>query len=208
MTSRIRVLCVDDHRVVREGLAAMIGRRADMEVVASASSGEEAIELFRIHRPDVTLMDLQLPRMNGAEAIRVIRSEDAGARIIVLTMYHGDEDIYSALQAGASTYLTKDAVSDDLIPMVQRVHTGERPIPPNIAKLLATRATRATLSLREVEVLELIVEGLRNKEIAGTLRISEQTVKVHVKSVLSKLGVNDRTAAVRVGLQRGIVHLK
>jgi DNA-binding NarL/FixJ family response regulator len=204
---KIRLLCVDDHRVVREGLSAMIGRQPDMEVVALAATGEQAVELYREHRPDVTLMDLQLPTMSGLDAIRAIRREDPSARIIVLTMYHGEEDIYRSLEAGAATYLLKDSISDDLTTMVREVHTGQRPIPPQIARVLAARATQAPLSAREVEVVQLIAQGLRNKEIATALHITEETAKVHVRRVFAKLDVNDRTAAVRVAVRRGIIHL-
>jgi DNA-binding NarL/FixJ family response regulator len=204
----IRLLCVDDHRVVREGLSAMLGRQSDMEVVAQAATGEQAVELFRQHRPDVTLMDLQLPTMSGLDAIRAIRREDPGAHIIVLTMYHGEEDIYRALEAGAATYLLKDAISDDLTTMVREVHAGNRPIPPNIAEVLAARAAQPSLSAREVEVVRLIAQGLRNKEIATALHITEETAKVHVRRVFAKLNVNDRTAAVRIAMRRGIIHLE
>ena len=207
-TSKIRLLCVDDHRVVREGLSSMIGRQPDMEVVALAATGEQAVELFRQHRPDVTLMDLQLPTMSGLDAIKAIRREDPHASVIVLTMYHGEEDIFRALEAGAATYLLKDSISDDLTTMIRDVYEGGRPIPPNIAKVLATRATQALLSAREVEVVQLIAQGLRNKEIATALHITEETAKVHVRRVFAKLDVNDRTAAVRVALRRGIIHLE
>jgi DNA-binding NarL/FixJ family response regulator len=202
----IRVMCVDDHRVVREGLAAMIGSQSDMKVVAAAATGEQALELFRIHRPDVTLMDLQLPAMSGLDAIRAIRREDSTARVIVLTMYHGEEDVYRALAAGAATYLLKDSISDDLVAMIRDVHAGGRPLPPNIARVLAARTT--PLSAREVEVIELMAQGLRNKEIAAALHITEETAKVHVRRLFAKLQVNDRTAAVRVALRRGIIHLR
>jgi DNA-binding NarL/FixJ family response regulator len=203
----VRVLCVDDHRVVREGLAAMIGRQPDMQVVASAATGEQAVDLFRELRPDVTLMDLQLPTMSGLEAIRAIRGVDADARIIVLTMYQGEEDIFRALEAGAASYLLKDSISDDLTTMIREVQAGRRPITPIIAQLLSTRATQAPLTAREVEVVGLIAKGLRNKEIATELHITEETAKVHVRRVFVKLNVNDRTAAVHVALQRGIIHL-
>jgi two-component system NarL family response regulator len=204
----IRLLCVDDHRVVREGLSAMIGRQPDMEVVALAATGEQAVDLYREHRPDITLMDLQLPKMSGLEAIKQIRRDDPSANIIVLTMYHGEEDIYRALEAGAATYLLKDSISDDLTSMIREVHAGRRPIPPNIASVLAARALQAPLSAREVEVVRLIAQGMRNKEIATALHITEETAKVHVRRVFAKLDVNDRTAAVRVALRRGIIHLE
>jgi two-component system NarL family response regulator len=204
----IRLLCVDDHRVVREGLSAMIGRQSDMEVVALAATGEQAVDLYREHRPDITLMDLQLPKMSGLETIKAIRRDDPDANIIVLTMYNGEEDIYRALEAGAATYLLKDSISDDLTSMIREVHAGRRPIPPNIASVLAARATQAPLSAREVEVVRLIAQGMRNKEIATALHITEETAKVHVRRVFAKLDVNDRTAAVRVAMRRGIIHLE
>jgi DNA-binding NarL/FixJ family response regulator len=207
MASVIRILCVDDHRLMREGIAAVIGRNPDMEVIASAANGLQAVELFKTHRPDVTVMDLQLPIMGGLEAISAIRSEEPSARIIVLTMHQGDEDIHRALDAGAATYLLKDAIVDDLPRMVREVHAGGRPIPPDVAAILASRATHATLSPREIEVLELIADGYRNKEIAAELHISNETVKVHVKSILTKLTVSDRTAAVTVAVRRGIIHV-
>lgn len=204
---RVRLLCVDDHRVVREGLSAMLGSQPDMEVVGVATTGEEAVELFRRHHPDVTLMDLQLPTMSGLEAIRAIRRESPEARIIVLTMYHGEEDIYRALEAGAASYLLKDSISDDLAAMVREVAAGRRPIPPNIAEVLAARATQSALSAREVQVVQLIGQGYRNREIATELHIAEETAKVHVRRLFEKLNVNDRTAAVRIALRRGIIHL-
>lgn len=207
MTLPIRLLCVDDHRVVREGLSAMLGAQEDMEVVGLAASGEQAVEMHRQLLPDVTIMDLQLPGMGGLDAIRAIRGDTPEARIIVLTMYHGEEDIYRSLAAGAATYLLKDSITDDLVDMVRDVHAGGRPLPSRIAKVLATRDQQSSLSAREVDVVRLVAQGLRNKEIAGELNITEETVKVHVRRVLAKTGVNDRTAAVRVALQRGIIHL-
>ncbi|MBI3492624.1 MAG: response regulator transcription factor [Acidobacteria bacterium] len=203
----IRVLCVDDHRLVREGIALIIGRQPDMTVVASAASGEESVELFRRHRPDITLMDLQLGAMSGAEATRRIVREDPGARIVILTMYQGDEDIYRALNAGAATYLLKDTLSDDLIRVIREVHAGQHPIHPDIEARLAQRAGLSALTQREVEVLELVSRGMRNKEIAASLGISEETAQVHLKNILSKLKVQDRSAAITVGLRRGIIHL-
>lgn len=205
---KIRILSVDDHRLVLAGLALMIGRQPDMELVASAATGEEAITLFRLHRPDITLMDLQLPVMSGLEAIRVIRHEAPEARIVVLTMYNGDEDIHRALRAGASTYLLKDMLSDDLMRVIREVHAGQHALQPDVQVRLDQRATRPVLTPREVQVTELIGRGLRNKEIAAELGISEETVQVHVKSILAKLGVNDRTAAVTVAMRRGIFHLE
>jgi two-component system NarL family response regulator len=206
-TPKIRVLCVDDHRIVREGITLIISRQPDMEVVASAASGEEAIELFRQHQPDITLMDLQLGAMSGVDAIRAIRRETPGARIVVLTMYQGDEDIFRALDAGAATYLLKDMLSDDLIRVVREVHSGNQPIRPEVEALLAKRAAGSTLTNREVEVIDLIAQGMRNKEIAASLGISEETAQVHVKHILAKLKVKDRSAAITVALRRGIIHL-
>ena len=168
MKSRIRVLCVDDHRIVREGIGLIIDRQTDMEVVGSAATGEEAVLLFMRERPDVTLMDLQLSTMSGLDAIRAIRHEDAEARIIVLTMYQGDEDIHRALSAGATTYLLKDTLSDDLIRFVREVHAGRSPIRADVKARLDERAGQPTLTPREVQVMELVYEGRRNKEI-GTL---------------------------------------
>jgi RNA polymerase sigma factor (sigma-70 family) len=202
------VLCVDDHRIVREGIGLIIARQADMEVVGSAATGEEAVLLFMRERPDVTLMDLQLPTMSGLDAIRAIRREDAEARIIVLTMYQGDEDIHRALSAGATTYLLKDTLSDDLIRFVREVHAGRSPIRADVKARLDERAGQPTLTPREVQVMELVYEGRRNKEIATLLGISEETVQVHLKNIFAKLKVGERTAAVNVALRRGIVHIK
>lgn len=204
---KIRILCVDDHSIVREGIALIINHQPDMEVVAAAATVEESVSLFRRHRPDVTLMDLRLRGSSGTQAIAAIRQEDATARIVVLTMYDGDEDIYRALHAGAVTYLLKDTLSDDLIRVVREVHSGRRPLGADVEARLAERSTHPTLTPREVEVTELMMQGLRNKEIAPSLGISEGTVQVHIKSIFSKLHVNDRTAAVKVALRRGIVHI-
>jgi DNA-binding NarL/FixJ family response regulator len=206
-TSRIRVLCVDDHRLVLDGLALIIGGQIDLEVVGAATSGEEAIALFRARRPDVTLMDLQLPGMSGLEAIQAIRREYPQARIIVVTMYQGDEDIFRALQAGAATYLLKDTVAGELIRVIREVHHGRRPLTPDIQARLAGRSEHGALTAREVDVLELVSQGLRNKEIAATLDLSEATVQVHVKNILAKFHVNDRTAAISIALRRGIIHI-
>lgn len=207
MLPRIRVLCVDDHPVVLDGLSLLIDRQNDMQVVGSATSGELAVEMFHDLRPDVTLMDLRLPVMNGIEAIRQIRRESPDARIIVLTMYHGDEDVCQALEAGAATYLLKDTLAEDLVQVIREVHDGERPLPSNIAALLEARKTRPSLTPREVQVVRLIAEGLRNKEIAVALGISEETAKVHVKNILAKMNVSDRAAVIPVALRRGIIHI-
>lgn len=204
---RLRILCVDDHRIVRDGIGLLIAREPDMEVVASASNGEEAIKMFREHRPDVTLMDLQMPVLNGVDAIRSIRKAAPDARIVVLTMYQGDEDIYRALEAGAAGYLLKDALSDELITVIRDVHAGTHAIPEDVNAKLASRASQPVLTPREIAVVELISKGLRNKEIAFALDISEETVKVHVKNILAKLKVNDRSAVVAVAVRRGILHL-
>jgi DNA-binding NarL/FixJ family response regulator len=203
----IRVLCVDDHRLVREGVALIIDRESDMQVVALAANGEEAVALFKRERPDVTLMDLQLPVLSGLDAIKEIRREDPDARIIVLTMYQGDEDIHRALSAGAATYLLKDTLSDDLIRFVREVHTGRRPLRPEVKARLDERAAQPTLTPREIQVMELVAAGKRNKEIASILGISEETVQVHLKNIFVKLKVSERTAAVNVALRRGIVHI-
>jgi len=204
----IRVMCVDDHRIVREGIGVIINRESDMSVVGTASTGEEAVAVFKRERPDVTLMDLQLPRMTGLEAIRQIRQENPDARIIVLTMYQGDEDIHRALAAGAATYLLKDTLSDDLIRFVREVHSGRRPLRPEVRAALDERASAPTLTPREIQVMELVAEGRRNKEIASSLAISEETVQVHLRNIFAKLKVSERTAALNVAIRRGIVHIR
>lgn len=203
----IRILCVDDHRIVREGLALIIGGQDDMEVVAVASCGEDALELFQRHRPDVVLMDLQLKTMTGVDAIRAIRRESPQSLIIVLTMYEGDEDIFRALDAGAATYVLKDTLSDDLIRIIREVVAGSHRLEPYIAARLAERAAGPTLTQREIQVIELLTQGMRNKEIAGALGIAEETVHAHLRSIMNKLGVHDRSAAITIALQRGIIHL-
>ena len=203
----IRILCVDDHRIVREGIASLIDRQPDMRVVASAASGEEAIDLFLEHQPDITVMDLQLGVMDGITAIKIIRRKSPEARIVVLTMRRGDEDIHRALEAGASTYLMKDTISDDLIRVLREVQAGEHPIPADVEARLAERATSATLTDREVQVMELVAQGMRNKEIGVSLGISETTVQVHVKNILAKLKVQDRSGAISAAIRRGIIHI-
>ena len=203
----IRILIADDHAVVREGLAAMIARRADMQVAAEAEDGRRAVELARQLKPDVILMDLRMPEMGGVEAITHIRAARPEARIIVLTTYDGDEDIYRALQAGAEAYLLKDTPRDELLEAIRAVHAGQKRIPSEVAAKLAVRLTAEALTPRELEVLKLIVAGRSNKEIGAALGIAEGTVKIHVNNLLGKLGVTDRTQAVTEALKRGIVHL-
>lgn len=204
----IRVMCVEDHRIVREGLALIINQEPDMKIVGSCATVDEAIELYRTVRPDVTLMDLRLGGASGVDAIKAIRRENADARIIVLTMYEGDEDIFRAHQAGATTYLLKDTLSSDLVRVVREVHAGERPVLPEVQARLAERASMPTLTSREIEVLQLISQGLRNKEVGAMLGITEGTVQIHVKNIFAKLNVNDRTGAVQVAVRRGLIHMR
>jgi DNA-binding NarL/FixJ family response regulator len=205
---RIRVLCVDDHRIVREGLALIIARQPDMKVVGFAATGQEAVLQWRRHKPDITLMDLRLGEMSGLDAIRAIRREEPTARVIVLTMYQGDEDIHQALAAGAATYLLKDTLSDDLIRTVRQVHAGGHPMGDDVKARLSERGAQPPLTPREIEVLRLVAQGHRNKQIASLLHLSEETVPVHLKNIFAKLKVNERTAAVNVALRRGIVHIE
>jgi len=207
MDKRISVLCVDDHQIVREGIVAVIGRQIDMEVTGTAANGLQAVEAFLQNPPDVTLMDLQLPMLSGLEAIRRIRSADVHAKIIVLTTYHGDEDVHRALEAGAATYVLKEAVLDDLAGVVRAVHNGAQPLSDDVRRILATRLNYGQLTAREVEVLELIAQGLSNKEVGKSLGITEETTKVHVRNIMEKLDVEDRTEAVTRALRRGIIHL-
>ena len=204
----VRVLCVDDHRIVREGIALILSREPDITVVATAATAQEAVAEFKRHLPDITLMDLRLGETSGIEAIREIRREYPAARIVVLTMYQGDEDIHRALSAGATTYLLKDALSDDLIRVVREVHAGGHPMAPDVRARLDKRAAQPTLTPREIQVLQLVSQGKRNKEIAAILGLSEDTVPVHVKNIFAKLRVNERTAAVNVALRRGIIHIE
>jgi two-component system NarL family response regulator len=204
----IRVLVVEDHHVVRQGLVALLNVVDGLEVVGEAADGVEAIAQYRKHHPDITLTDLRLPRLSGVEVIERIRMENAQARFIVLTTYDGDEDIFRALQAGARAYLLKGMTTDELITTIRAVHAGKSHIPPAIAQKLAERMGTEELTPREFDVLEQIVFGKSNKEIATELEISEATVKTHINSMLSKLGVTDRTQAATAAIQRGIVPLE
>jgi DNA-binding NarL/FixJ family response regulator len=203
----IRILTVDDHPLLRKGIAALVNAEPDMKLIAEASNGEEAIEAFRIHRPDVTLMDLQMPGVDGIGAIGRINGEFANARIIVLTTYTGDIQVLRALRAGARAYILKGHVHKELLETIRAVHAGQKRIPPDVAAQLAQHATDDELTEREIDVLRLVAAGNANKQIADQLSIGEATVKSHVSNILSKLGANDRSHAVTIGLTRGIFEL-
>ncbi|HEV3198322.1 MAG TPA: response regulator transcription factor [Bryobacteraceae bacterium] len=207
MSDPIRILVAEDHLVARVGVSTIVNMQPDMTVVAEASNGQQAVELYKKHLPDVTLLDLRMPVMTGVEAATAICRENPRARMIALTTYGGDEDIRRALAAGVQAYLTKDVLHDELLKAIRAVHAGQTYLPAAVAASLAAQIPRPDLSAREVQVLELIVQGLANKQIAYSLSIAEHTVKNHVKSILSKLGVQDRTQAATVAIQRGIIHL-
>ncbi|HKR85588.1 MAG TPA: response regulator transcription factor [Terriglobales bacterium] len=203
----IRILTVDDHPLLREGIAAVLSGETDMTLVAEASNGREAVEQFRAHRPDVTLMDIQMPLMNGIEGILAIRKEFPDAHIIVLTTYSGDAQAVRAFHAGAAGYLLKGMLRKELVETIRSVHAGKKRIPPEIAMEIAEHHADDALTEREIEVLRQVAEGNGNKMIAAHLSISEDTVKAHMKNILSKLGANDRTHAVTIGLKRGIIEI-
>ena len=207
MSEPIRILIADDHNVVRQGLAALLNTVPDFKVIAQAADGNEAVECFKKHQPDVTLMDLRMPKLSGVEAVAQIRRLNAAARVIVLTTFDGDEDIYRALQAGAKAYLLKGMFGEELIDAIRAVHAGRSRIPAVVAERLAERVQGSELTPRELDVLKAIVAGRSNKEIGADLAISEATVKTHINNILSKLGVTDRTQAATTALQRGIVQL-
>jgi DNA-binding NarL/FixJ family response regulator len=203
----IRILAVDDHALLRDGISALIGNQSDMQLVAEASNGREAIELFRQHQPDVTLMDLQMPEMGGIDALSAIRGEFPEARIIVLTTYAGDVQVFRAMKAGARAFLLKGLLRKELLDTIRAVHAGQKRLPPEIAAEIAEHATDDSLTPREIDVLRLIAAGNANKEIAARLSLTEETVKGHVKNILGKLDANDRTHAVTIGLKRGIIEI-
>ncbi|OYQ67035.1 DNA-binding response regulator [Pseudanabaena sp. SR411] len=202
----IRIMVADDHPIVRSGLVLMIDYTPNMETVAEANNGLEAVALFRQYRPDVTLMDLRMPEMSGADAIAAIHQEFSEAKIIVLTTYDGDEDIYKGLKAGAKGYIFKNAPVDEIIRAIKTVNDGKKYIPPEVGEKLSERLNRPQLSNRELDVLKLVAQGKTNQQIATELYISESTVKYHINSVLSKLGVSDRTQATLIAIKRGIVN--
>jgi DNA-binding NarL/FixJ family response regulator len=207
MSETIRILVAEDHLVARVGVTTIVNMQPDMRVVAEAANGQQAVELYRKHQPDVALLDLRMPVMTGVEAAVAIRKEFPQARMIALTTYGGDEDIRRALAAGVQAYLTKDVLHDELLKAIRAVRAGQNYLPAGVAAALAAQVPRPDLSAREVQVLEQIVRGLANKQIAYVLGIAEHTVKNHVKSILSKLGVQDRTQAATAAIQRGIIHL-
>jgi DNA-binding NarL/FixJ family response regulator len=203
----IRVLVIDDHPMVRAGLIATISPEPDMEIVASAENGREGIESYRQHQPDVALIDLKMPKMGGVDAIRAIRADFPLAKCVVLSTYEGDQDIFRAMEAGAVTYLLKNTSSEKMIDVIREVAAGGRPVPTEVAQKLADGMFQPALTKREVDVLRHVARGMRNKEIAAALGITEETTQSHVKNILAKLSVHDRTEAVAVGARRGIVHL-
>ena len=204
---RIRVLSVDDHPLLSEGIATMINSQADMQLISQASSGSEAIQQYRQHRPDVTLMDLRLPDLSGIDAMIAIRTEFPEARVVMLTTFEGDVEIQRALQAGARGYLLKNMPPSEILDVIRHVHAGKKRVPPQVAAQIAEHMSDEDLTAREVEVLRKIAGGNRNKDIAEILFISEETVKVHIKHIMDKLGAKDRTQAIAIAVRRGIIEL-
>ena len=203
----IRVLCVDDHPLVRKGIASILANESDMQLVGEASNGREALDLFRRHRPDVTLLDLRMPQLDGIATIKAVREEFPAARIIALTSYDGDQDIYRALEAGARGYLLKEMVHTEILKAIRTVHSGKRLIPAEVSQRLSEYFPQIALTPREVEVLTFVAKGLANTEIAERLGTASGTVKMHIQNILAKLEASDRTHAVTIALERGILHI-
>jgi len=203
----IRVLCVDDHPLVRKGIASILANEPDMVLVAEANNGREAVSLFKEHKPDVTLMDLRMPEIDGTSATRMIRQEAPDARIIALTSYDGDQDIYRALEAGVRGYILKEMVHTEVVRAIRTVHSGKRLMPQEVAERLSEYFPQVALTPREVEVLGCVAKGMANKEIATRLGTASGTVKMHIQNILAKLGASDRTHAVTIAMERGILHL-
>jgi DNA-binding NarL/FixJ family response regulator len=207
MSARITILCVDDHPLVRKGIAAILANEADLKLVAEAGSGQEAVDAFRASRPDVTLMDLRLPGMDGIEAAKQIRQIDPEAKILALTSYDGDQEIYRALEAGVRGYLLKEMVHTEIVRAIRVVHSGKRLMPPEVAERLSEHFPQVALTPREIEVLQHVAKGYGNKEIGVRLGTAAGTVKMHLQNILSKLGASDRTHAVTLAIRRGIIHI-
>ena len=205
--SNIRVLCVDDHPLVRKGIASILANETDMQVVGEAGNGREAVEAFRVHHPDVTLMDLRMPQMDGIEATKLIRRDNPEARIIALTSYDGDQEIYRSLEAGVRGYILKEMVHTEIVRAIRVVHSGKRLMPAEVAERLSEHFPQVTLTPREVEVLTFVAQGLGNKEIGAQLGTAAGTVKMHLQNILCKLGASDRTHAVTLAIRRGIIYL-
>lgn len=203
----IRLLAVDDHALLREGIAVIVGNEPDMQLVAQAANGKEAIAMYREHKPDVTLMDLRLPDMSGIDALIAIRTENPNARVIILTTFEGDVEIRRALKAGAQAYMLKNAPPDELVDVIRHVQAGKKRLPPDVAAQLAEHLADESLTTRELDVLRRLAGGNRNRDVADMLKISEETVKVHVKHIMEKLHANDRTQAVAIAVRRGIIEL-
>jgi DNA-binding NarL/FixJ family response regulator len=206
-TGIIRVLCVDDHPLVRKGIASILANEADMELVGEANNGREAVEMFKQFKPDVVLMDLRMPDLDGTSATRMIRQEVPDAKIIALTSYDGDQDIYRALEAGVRGYILKEMVHTEVVRAIRTVHSGKRLMPQEVAERLSEYFPQVALTPREVEVLGLVAKGMANKEIATRLGTASGTVKMHIQNILAKLGASDRTHAVTIAMERGILHL-
>jgi len=206
-TGPIRILCVDDHPLVRKGIASILANEPDMVLVAEANNGREAVSLFKEHKPDVTLMDLRMPEIDGTSATRMIRQEAQDARIIALTSYDGDQDIYRALEAGVRGYILKEMVHTEVVRAIRTVHSGKRLMPQEVAERLSEYFPQVALTPREVEVLGCVAKGMANKEIATRLGTASGTVKMHIQNILAKLGASDRTHAVTIAMERGILHL-